>query len=366
MKASLLQQNLDIGLSIASRIIQPTNSLPILGNVLLIAKKGSIEIQSTNLELSVKYNLPAKVEEEGSCSLPARLFYDIVHSLNDDKIQITTEKDNVILRSEGFNSTMNGLNASDFPQIPEITTDNSLELKTEDFTSLVEEVLPAVSLDESRPILAGVLFQITDKTLKLAATDSYRLAENSFVLNTTNNISVIIPYRALMEVIRISGIIPAEKISMQLSATEVIFEIGQAQIVSQLIEGQYPDYAKIIPEKSTTELSIDKSELLRSIKIASLFSRENAHSIELEINQKGLTIHSKASDVGTNSSDLPSKVVGDSLSINVNAKYLLDAANAIKSEKIHLAFTQKLEPCVITPEGKYHSEYIHIIMPLRS
>ena len=366
MKASLLQQNLDIGLSIASRIIQPTNSLPILGNVLIAAKKGSLELQATNLELSVRYNLPAKVEEPGSCSLPARLFSDIIHALTDDKIQLTTEKDNVILRSDGFHSIMNGLNAEDFPRIPEISTTNTLQLKTQQFIELVEEVLPAVSLDESRPILAGVLFKLENTQLQLAATDSYRLAENTIQTSEKNTISVIIPYRALNEVIRIAGIISPEEITMHLSETEIIFEIGQAQIISQLIEGQYPDYTKIIPKESTTHIVLEKNELIRSIKIASLFSRENAHSIELEITLKGLTIHSKASDVGTNSSELNCKVNGKPVSINVNAKYLLDAISAIKSDKINLAFTQKLEPCVVKPEGKYHSEYIHIIMPLRS
>lgn len=366
MKASLLQQNLDNGLSITSRIIQPTNSLPILGNVLLTAKKGSLELQATNLELSVRYNLAAKVEEEGSCSLPARLFSDIIHALTDDKIQLTTEKDNVVLRSEGFHSVMNGLNAQDFPRIPEISTTNTLQLKTNQFIELVEEVLPAVSLDESRPILAGVLFTLKDNILRLAATDSYRLSENTIKINEKNDISVIIPHRALSEVIRIAGIISPEGIVIHLSETEIIFEIGQAQLISQLIEGQYPDYAKIIPEKSTTKLSVEKNELIRSIKIASLFSRENAHSIELEITTKGLVIHSKASDVGTNSSQINCKVTGNSVSINVNAKYLLDAISIIKSDTINLAFTQKLEPCVVTPEGKYPSDYIHIIMPLRS
>jgi DNA polymerase-3 subunit beta len=366
MKVSLLQQNLDIGLTIASRIIQPTNSLPILGNILVITKKGSVELQSTNLELSIRYSLPAKIEEEGSCSLPARLFFDIIHSLTDDKIQLSTEKDNVILRTDGFNSTMNGLNAADFPKIPEITTNNSLELKTQDFIQLVEEVLPAVSLDESRPVLAGVLLKIENSTLQLAATDSYRLAENKKVIKAESNISVIIPYKALSEVVRIAGIILPENITIQLSDTEVIFEIGQAQIISQLIEGQYPDYTKIVPDKSSTNVTINKAELLRSIKLASLFSRENAHSIELEIGSKELTIHSKASNIGTNSSKISCNVTGAPLSININARYLLDAVSIIKSNTIHLAFTQKLEPCVVTADGKYHSEYIHIIMPLRS
>lgn len=366
MKVSLLQQNIDTGLSITSHIIQPTNSLPILGNVLLNSKKGELEIQATNLELSVKYTMPAKIEEAGSCSVPARLLFNLIHSLTDDKIQLTTDKDNVILRTEGFNSVVNGLDSSDFPKIPDITTNESLELETKDFIMAIEEVLPAVSLDESRPILAGVLFKTTKDKLIMTATDSYRLSENKLNISTSNEISIIIPYRALNEVIRITSIINPEKIIVRLSETEIIFEIGQAQIISQLIEGKYPEYSKIIPEKSTTKVLINKPDLTRSIKIASLFSRENAHSIEIEIGSKDIKINSKASDIGTNSSKINCSVEGDPLTINVNAKYLLDAISAINVDKLQLLFTQKLEPCVVKPGTKYHSEYIHIIMPLRS
>ncbi len=366
MKVSLLQQNIDTGLSITSRIVQPTNSLPILGNILVLVEKGSIELQATNLELSIRYNMPAKVEVEGSCSLPARLFFDIVHSLNDDKIQLTSNKDNIILRTDGFEAEMNGLNATDFPQIPEITTKNTITLPYEVFMSSVEEILPAVSIDESRPILAGVLINITKKELLLAGTDSYRLAQNKLMIDSDKEISVIVPASTLSEVLRVASILSPEEITMQLSETEIIFEIGQAQIISQLIEGQYPDYKKIIPEKSTTQIILEKKELTRAIKIASLFSRENAHSIELVVDARELIINSKASDVGTNSSKIPAKVSGDPITMNVNAKYLLDAANSIKSDILQLLFTDKLEPCVVKPEGKYHSDYVHIIMPLRS
>lgn len=366
MKASLLQQNIDIGLSITSHVIAPTNSLLILNNVLINTNKGSIELQATNLELSVKYNLPAKIEEEGSASLPARLFFDIIHSLVDNKIQLSTNKDNVVIRTDGFNSIINGLNTADFPKIPQINTINSIELSSQELISLLEEVLPAVSLDESRPILAGILFNTSNKLLTLAATDSYRLAENKLKIKSDKEISIIIPYRAINELIRITSILNPEKITIKFSDTEIIFEVGQAQIISQIIEGQYPQYSKIIPEKSTTKAFVNKTDLTRSIKLASLFSRENAHSIELEIGLKDIKINSKAADIGTNSSFINSKIEGKPLKINVNAKYLLDAISAIKQEKLQLCFTGKLEPCVLKPDGKYHSEYIHIIMPLRS
>ncbi len=366
MKVSLLQQNIDTGLSITSRIVQPTNSLPILGNILVLAKKGMIELQATNLELSIRYSLPAKVEEDGNCSLPARLFFDIVHSLNEDKIQLTSSKDNIILRTDGFEAEMNGLNASEFPQIPEITTKNTITLPLDVFITSVEEILPAVSIDESRPILAGVLINITKKELLLAGTDSYRLAQNNLTINSNEDISVIVPASTLSEVIRVASILSPDEVTMQLSETEIIFELGQAQIISQLIEGQYPDYKKIIPESSSTQVTLEKKELIRAIKIASLFSRENAHSIELVVDAKELVINSKASDIGTNSSKIPAKVSGKPITINVNARYLLDAANAIKKDTLQLSFTDKLEPCVVRPEGKYHSDYVHIIMPLRS
>jgi DNA polymerase-3 subunit beta len=366
MKVSLLQQNIDIGLSITSRVIASTNSLPILGNVLINTSNGSIELQATNLELSVKYSLPAKIEEEGNVSVPARLLFDIIHSLADDKIQLSSDKDNLNIRSDGFNSVINGLSATDFPKIPQINTTNSIELSTSELISSLEEVLPAVSLDESRPILAGILFKTSNNLLTLAATDSYRLAENKLKIKLEKEISIIIPYRAINELIRITSILNPEKIIINFTETEIIFEVGQAQIISQIIEGQYPQYAKIIPEKSITKALVNKSDLTRCIKLASLFSRENAHSIELEIGNKDIKINSQAADIGTNSSSIECKIEGKPLKINVNAKYLLDAISAIKQEKLQLGFSGKLDPCVLKPDGKFHSEYIHIIMPLRS
>lgn len=366
MKVVILQNNLDKALSSVSRLIQANNSLPVLNNVLLVTSNGRLELQATNLELSISYKIGAKVEKKGSISVPARLFSDLIHSLKDEKIQLIQTKDNLGIHTSQLNSTVNGINSSEFPKIPKIVTKQQLSMQSKQLLETFEYVIPAVSLDESRPVLSGVYCRINNSKLTVAATDSYRLAQYSIAQTIKDDIEVIIPYRTILELIRIVKSDDIQSIDIGITNNEIIFSTEDFSLTSQLIEGSYPDYTKIIPEKSSTTITVEKQDLQSALKVASLFSRENANTITIQTEKNNLLVHSEGAQVGTNVSKLPCKTEGELTSINLNARYLIDALNTITSKSVKIYLNDKLDPCLLSSASKNISENFHIIMPLRS
>jgi len=366
MKVVVLQENLNKAVSVVGRLIQTNNSLPILGNILLQTNEGRLELQATNLEIAVSYKIGAKIEKPGSISVPARLFQELIHSLPNDKIQLVQSKDNLEIHTNQLNSIINGINANDFPKIPKVAISQEFNLSTQQFLEGLEYVLPAVSLDESRPVLSGIYCKIDDSKLIFAATDSYRLAQ--YVMANTNlkPLTIIIPYRTVLELIRIVKNENISDIKVGVSQNEIVFSTKDFQLTSQLIDGSYPDYTKIIPEKSETSISVDKSDLINSLKIASLFSKESAHTITLKTEKDTLLVYSEGSQVGTNTSKLPVKITGEHQEINLNARYLIDSLSAIPAKTIQIKLNGKLDPCIVQSQIKKEEQNIHIIMPLRS
>lgn len=366
MKLSVLQSNLNKALSVTSRLIQTNNSLPVLSNVLLQTKDGRLELQATNLELAISYKIGAKIEKTGSLSVPARLLSDLINTLPNDKIQLVQVKDNLEIHTNHLNSVINGIAASEFPKIPEVKTTKQFSIAVNDFVDGLEYVLPAVSLDESRPVLTGVYFKVKSSVLTFAATDSYRLAQYTISGVKIDDIEVIIPHRTIQELIRIIKSESVAELDVGVSATEVVFSSKNFTLTSQLIEGSYPDYTKIIPPNSQTSVVINKDDLLSGLKIASLFSKENANTISLAVVKNGLTIQSQGAQVGTNESKLEAKTTGNNKEINLNARYLIDTLSVIDSKSILLSLNDKLDPCVVSANNKKSTSNIHIIMPLRS
>lgn len=366
MKIVVLQENLQRALSIVSRLIQTNNSLPILGNILLQTNNGRLELQATNLEIAISYKIGAKIEKSGSLSVPAKLFQEIIQSLPNDKIQLIQVKDNLEIHTEQLNSTINGMNASDFPKVPQVNVEQEFQIDTKSFIDGFEYVLPAVSLDESRPVLSGIYTAVRDKNVILAATDSYRLAQYSLTNTTLPDITTIIPYRTVLEIVRIAKSDLQDTLQIGMSKNEIIFSTKDLQLTSQLIEGSYPDYTKIVPKTSNTIVAVAKDELINSLKIASLFSRESAHTVTLKTTKDSLEIHSEGSQIGVNNATISAKITGQNQEINLNARYLLDTLSAMKSKTIQIELQGKLEPCLLRNTVKKDDQNFHIIMPLRS
>lgn len=365
MKTVVKLKNLINAVSICSRAIQSRNSVEVLANILITTQKNTLVIQSTNLEIAIQTELGAKVEQEGGITVPARIFLDLIQSFSEDTVQLIADKDNLTIKSDYSHTRINGTPVSDFPTLPSLDIKQTITIAREKLQQALAGVIVCTSSDETRPVLAGVCMQVKDKIITLAATDSYRLAETIIPTNVTNELVSIVPAKTLLEVSRLITNEENTNIEIGLTENEIQFQIGKTVIISQLTEGKYPDYKKIFPETYQTTLQINKSQLIESVKVNSLFAKESSHGLTLTIQKSQLILTAKSSDIGENSSKVIIQKKGKDTEISLNAQYLLDALTVITTKEVELKLNDKLDPCVIVPVVK-NANYTHVIMPLRS
>lgn len=372
MKLTLLQENFAKGLSITSRSVATRAQLPALGSILISTDKGRLKLSATNLETGINYWLGAKIEKEGTISIPAKILTEFVSSLPSEKISLETKENNLSVSCGSYSANFVGLSASEFPAIPTLKKEKPISFNGEDLLKTISQVAFAAAQDEGRPVLTGVLLTIRESNLILVATDGYRLSfkkmakvEGSTDLKEFKK-GLIIPSRTLIEVAKIiSDTEQGKEIGLAItdSSNQIIFVNPEAEIVSRLIEGSFPEFEKIIPEKGTTKIILDTEGLIRAVKTAAIFARESANIIKLRIDNGKLRISSNASQIGENLIELEAKIEGEEAKIAFNSRYLLDFLNSIKSDQVSLEMTTALNPGVFRPVDD--SSYFHIIMPVR-
>jgi DNA polymerase-3 subunit beta len=369
LKLSLTQENLSRALASVGRVVSTRATLPVLSNVLLATDGNRLRLSATNLEIGINYWIGSKVETQGSLTVPARLFAEFVSSLPHGNIDLIGVDAVLTVKSPHYESKLNGISADEFPLIPTLTTDPVLTLDAATFRDGLAQVVVAASGDEARPVLAGVYLYVEDSTLYIVATDSYRLAEKRLELSgdAPKAFSVLVPARTMQELVKLLGDATGE-VEIYVDDNQVMFRIADVELVSRLIEGQFPPYRRIIPEHAVTSFDIATAELARITKVASLFARESAGSVRLEINAEGkVSVVSSDSEVGGNTSSADCDVSGEDGEISLNARYLTDALSAVKSSMVSVAIVDKLSPCVISPAGPNDADdYLHIVMPLRT
>lgn len=366
MKLSLTQENLAKALGTVGRVVSSRSSLPVLGNVLLQTESNRLKLAATNLEIGVTCWIGSKVEKNGAITVPARLFGEFVSSLPGGNIELSTNDLALHVATPHFESSINGISAEEFPLIPEIKSEPVLTVPAADFRDGLLQVVPAASLDEARPVLSGVYLYIEESKLVMVATDSYRLAEKKLKLKgkSQGKLSIIVPARTMAELGRILAEADGE-LKLYLSENQIMFQVESVELTSRLIEGQFPNYRQIIPSSIETEIEIETSEFARITRVASLFARENAGGVRLEIEAGGqINVISTASQVGENTSSAECITKGDDGEISLNARYLAEALGVIKDQNISFSVSGKLNPCVIRPLED--PDYLHIIMPLRT
>jgi DNA polymerase-3 subunit beta len=368
MKLNVTQENLAKAVGTVGRVVSSRSSLPVLSNILLSTDKNRLRLAATNLEIGVTYWVGCKVDQEGAVTAPARLLSEFVANLPSGNLEIAASETNTTITTPHYNSQINGISAEEFPLIPEVKSEPVVTLPAATLREAITEVVVAASPDENRPVLAGVYMYIEDGKLTLVATDSYRLAERSIVLPADHigQLSVVVPARTMQELGRILSDNDGD-VGMYVADNQVMFQMENVELVSRLIEGQFPNYRQIIPEEEKTVATLPTAELSRITKMANLFARENAGSIRLEVQAEGeVRIMSSASQVGENTSSADCDVAGDDGEISLNARYLSEALGVIKTKQVSLAMSGKLNPCVLRPEGDDADSYLHIIMPLRT
>jgi len=372
MKVSCLQENLAKGLSIVSRAVAARSTLPVLGNILLASDNARLRLSATNLELGITCWIGAKIEEEGSTTVPAKTLVDLVNTLPQDKVEMS-----LVVRTQTLNlscgrvqANIKGIDAQEFPLIPPANLDDALQLNVEDFREMINHVIFAAATDEARPILTGVLAKIEGGQVTLAAADGFRLSLRTAHLSTPNAepIQAIIPARALAELGRV--ITAEEPVFMSLppGRGQVIFHHDSVELVSQLIEGAFPDYNNVVPKNYTTRTVMSTAEFRKACKTSDIFAREAAHTARLKIKPGSeltpghVTISATAAETGDNVTELDATVDGGPVEIAFNVKYLVDVLNVIDTPNVALETATSSSPGVIRPVGR--DDFLYVVMPM--
>lgn len=363
MNVITTQQHLAKALSAVSRFVNPRGTLSVLGNVLMETKDGRLRISATNLELGIDYFIGAKIDKEGSLTVPARLLSDYVNNLTEEKVELSASDNLLHIKSTGTQSSINTIDAAEFPLIPEVKEGKSVTISSSGIKDIISKVGFAASVDETRPILSGVLFHFQDPILKVAATDSYRLAELTMQFEKTapEELKVVVPARALAELGRV---ISDEEVTIRTAENQVQFETENLRLISRLLEGEYPAYQQIIPEKLDTKAIIGRDDFMNKVRITSLFSQESGSAIKLNFTPPGkVEIAAQTAQVGDSKASLSATVEGPENAVTFNARYLLDCLSAISDGKVIVETSGKLNPCLV--RGENDTQYRYVIMPLR-
>lgn len=366
MELSVTQQNLARALSNVSRVASAKAGLPILNNILLRTEKNRLIVAATNLEIAEVYTMGAKVMAQGSITIPSRLVSEFVSNLPKGTIDLKVQKNHLTITSGSYLSTINGIAADEFPELPTIENNKavSYQIVAEDFKKAVAQTIITCSSDSTRPVLTGVFWNTFEDNLYLAATDGYRLAEKR-LMPVSSDVAAIIPASTLQEVLRTVND-ETDSITMQLDDTQVRFQAGDAEITSRLIDGNYPPYRELLPKKSETVIEIAHDEFSQITKVAGLFARNSGGSVTLTALSEGnsLELHTVASELGENTSKADAVVSSDG-HVTLNSRYLTEALSVIDSKTVQFSFSGTLAPCLLTPKVK-NGDYLHIIMPLKS
>lgn len=371
MKLSCLQENLKNALNIVSRAVATRTTLPITQNVLIATDGSRLKLAATNLEMAISCWIGAKVDKEGAITIPARLLTDFTGLLPNEKIDITLNKNTLQLKCARFETRINGLDAGDFPPIPQVTDGIATKIEAEALRESISQVTFAAATEESRPVLTGVQLEFDGDKLTLAAADGFRLAvhDTTILSPVSAKTAIIVPSRALNELSRfLSDQEEPIEITVNQQKSQALFRLKNVEMVSQLIQGSFPNYSQLIPQKYVTRAVVDVAQFLQAIKMASIFARDGSGIVRMEITPGPemtagkMNIWARAEEIGDNTSEIDALIDGEPAKIAFNAKYISDVLGVLKQKQVALETTTSSSPGVIRPVGV--SNYVHVVMPM--
>jgi DNA polymerase-3 subunit beta len=373
MKVSVLQENLAHGISIVARAVSPRSTLPVLANVLVATDEGRLRLSATNLELGITCWIGAKIEEEGSTTVPARTFNDLVSTLPNDRVamSLNVRTQTLNVRCGASNTDIKCIDAQEFPPLPVPDLSNSIPLNVADLKEMIQQVVFAASTDEARPILTGVLVSVQGSKISMQAADGFRLSVVKAELSSPapRPIKAVIPARALSELARIAT--DGEQVLQMVvppGRGQVIFRMKDVELISQLIEGTYPDLDNVIPRSYQTRTVLSTSAFLKACKQAEIFAREGSHIARIHINpgselQPGtVDIQGQSEETGFNENVVDASIEGPTILIAFNVRFLREVLDVIKTPNVALETTADSSPGVIRPVGE--DQFLHVIMPM--
>jgi len=372
VKVTCLQENLTRGLQVVGRAVSTRGTLPILSNVLLRTDSGRLKLTATNLEIGVNCWVPAKVDDDGAITVPAKLFTDFVNNLPPGNIELSlnVRTKTLHLKSGQHEANMKGLDAEEFPIIPAIPEKPTTRIAQGTLRRMIREVAFVAATDDSRPVLTGVLTTIAGDMITLAAADPYRLSvRHGRVLDRVEDpLEVIVPARSYMELERVLGDVddPLD-VFITPNKSQVIFHTSEADIVSRIIEGQFPNYKQVIPSAAPqTRVVVRREELLNATRLASFFARDAANIVRFQVDpshEAPLVISATAAEVGDQTGRVDATVDGQATTIAFNSRFVSEALGSLTAPEIALELGGPLAPGVLKVVGD--ESYLHVVMPLR-
>jgi len=377
MKVEILKENLKDGLGVVEKIVGKNLSLPILDNVLISTEDNFLSLSSTDLETAIKLWILTKIVKKGRVVVPAKFLSSFISLLPNEKITLEERKQGLYIECNSFKNQVQGFNPEEFPLIPEFKNLEWIEVDNRKFCQGLAQIVDVASPSQSRPEISGIYFIFSKNTIKIVATDSFRLAEKNITTDepAKKDVSFILPQKPAREIINTLGE-KEGKIKIYFSPNQTMFEFPmkeapggqphpQVQIISRLIEGEYPNYEEIIPKKFKTHVTIKRDEFLNQIKAASLFSgKVNEVKIKINPQNKEIEIYAQDPDIGESQSSIPAKIEGEAIEAAFNHKFLTDGLLNIKSSEVVFDLSKEEGPCILKPVGD--ASYIYVVMPIKS
>lgn len=372
MKLSLLQENLNTALVNVSRFVSSKSQLPILNNILLSTDDGRLKLSATNLELGINYWIGAKIEAEGQITIPSKEITEFISYLPAGKIDFDVNENNLLkIVSPKAESIFTTVPASDFPSLPSIDPNTVFEVDISLFTQSIPQIAFATASDDTRPVLTAILCQFTTDSLSFVATDGFRLSLKTIKLvnpiefkNGQEKVVFLIPSKSLIEITKLAKNTKKIKIGLTADGHQVIFILDDLEIISRLIDGDFPDYQRLIPESFTTKVYINRDEFTQAVKIASVFARESANVVRFNIkNDSTIELTANAPQIGQNKATIEARIEGEPLTIAFNYKFLSDFLGVCKGKEIIIELNESFTPGLIRDQSD--TQFTHIIMPVR-
>lgn len=368
MKLSVTQKDLNLGLQAVSRSLGVRSTLPVLSCVLLQTEKGNLKLSTTNLEVGVVKLVSSKVTQEGEVCVPAKTLLEAVSSLPEGALVIEKEEGSLKLSALNFKASLNSLPPSEFPSIP-MSGEGKLKISAGLLKEALPEITYASAVDEGRPVLTGVLFEVKGESLELVATDGFRLAHKKVSLEGEKALRVIIPRRSLEEVARLIDEELSEdldekiEISTSENQNQIVFKIGRTLLSSRLIEGQFPAWEKIIPKEFKLRAVLDRGDLTKALKLSSVFAKDSANITKISVEKEGVILSSETKELGSQETKMQAQTEGEDIDAAFNSRFLMEVLSSITTSQISIEFSGPLSACLIRPIGQEGTE--HIVMPVR-
>ncbi|MGB4520861.1 MAG: DNA polymerase III subunit beta [Candidatus Omnitrophota bacterium] len=361
MKFKIKKDVLLDGIQTVQNVITPKSTLPILMNILIETSGDKLKLTATDLDVGITCLIPVNIQEPGAISIPAKRFGDIIRELPEEDVSLSTKKNNlIIIETELCQFKIMGLPKEEFPKLPEFKDMEVVKLDQGMLKQVLGLTAFAVSYDETRYILNGILFKIEKNNLNLVATDGKRLAiiEKKLKQEVEKPINIIIPIKTIHELNR--NLQEEGELSLILGNNQVLFDLGQVAVISRLIEGEFPDYRQVIPPISEVKIGVDRKEFLLAVRRAALLVTPDYQAVKLEIFKDKMVVSKSTPDIGESREEVKAEYRGKEMMIGFNPAYLIDVLKNISIDRVDFELTDSEKPGVIRVDG-----YTYIVLPMR-